>query len=492
MGAPGKLVLRLKNLLSIGAAAVAVSACGVGLSPLPSEQANVKVEVSSEQGSFLGQSSRFRVLAAGSVAKLWVLRGELSTYALGQIRRDEPSQALLDRRIPSLNWSEGDSARVVAPLEVLSGAISLVELGRGVLFQGTVNMSGEMLRRVWPTRGQTAGQMALFCRDASGPLPSLDGTEATLAPSGQALSVVPGLPLGLEASRCVRLRVQSNEQLEGSGVSVSPVALSGFAIEPTLFEPNAPAEWGPAEAPCAEGTLPLPAGCASVMDDRFTISIERASYVSVKLSTEERAFALGAGEQQSFLGLEPETPYSLSMAVLNPGGLERTAQLEITTTQALPRVVLNEIFANPKGPEPQQEWIELYNDGRAPADLAGFMLEDSAGTTALPSATLPPRGYALLVNESFDATNGADPLPDPLAQLLRVPHLGTNGLSNSGEMLKLRDAAGVLVSSFPANPAPISGISVCRKSPESEGSTAFAIHAAPGSSPGAANFAASP
>ncbi len=492
MGAPDQFVLRLKNLLSIGAAVVGISACGVGLSPLPSEQANVKVEVSSEQGLSLGQSSRFRVLAAGATAKLWVLRGELSTYALGQIRRDEPSQALLDRRIPSLNWSEGDSARVVAPLEALSGAISLVELGRGVLFQGTVDMSGQMLRRVWPTSGQSAGQVALFCRDAAGPLPSLDGTEATLAPSGQALSVVPGLPLGLEALRCVRLRVQSNEQLEGSGVSVSPVALSGFALEPTLFEPNAPAAWGPAEAPCAEGMLPLPAGCASVMDDRLAISVDRASYVSVKLGAEERAFALGAGEQQSFLGLEPETLYSLSIAVLNPAGLERTAQLDITTTRASPRVVLNEVFANPKGPEPQQEWIELYNDGRAPADLAGFVLEDSAGTTALPSAILPPGRYALLVNESFDARNGADPLPDPFAQLLRVPHLGTNGLSNSGEMLKLRDAAGVLVSSFPADPAPVSGISVCRKQPGSEGLTAYALHTAPGSSPGAENFTPSP
>jgi len=492
MGAPVQFVFRLKSLLGVAAVAVSSSACGVGLEPLPNEQANVKVEVSSEQGLFLGQSSRFRVLAAGSTANLWVLRGELSTYALGQIRRDEPSQALLDRRIPSLNWSEGDSARVVAPLESLSGAISVVELGRGVLFQGTVDMSGEMLRRVWPATGQTAGLAALFCRDGADPLPGFDGSEAALAPSGQALLVVPGLPLGLDASRCVSLLPQANAQLGGSGVGVSPFALSGFALEPTLFNTGEPPLWGPSEGPCAEGALALPAGCASVMDDRLAISVDRASYVAVKLGAEERAFALGAGEQQSFLGLEPETLYSLSIAVLSPGGLERTTQLDIKTTQAFPRVVLNEVLANPKGPEPQQEWIELYNDGRVPADLAGFVLEDSAGSTALPSAILPPGGYALLVNETFDATNGADALPNPLAQLLRVPHLGTKGLSNSGEMLKLRDAAGALVSSFPADPAPASGTSVCRKQPGSDGPSAHVLHAAPGSSPGAANLPASP
>ena len=35
----------------------------------------------------------------------------------------------------------------------------------------------------------------------------------------------------------------------------------------------------------------------------------------------------------------------------------------------MPHVVINEVLANPVGGEPAQEWVELYNDGRAPAVL---------------------------------------------------------------------------------------------------------------------------
>src|SRR5690606_40695464 len=39
--------------------------------------------------------------------------------------------------------------------------------------------------------------------------------------------------------------------------------------------------------------------------------------------------------------------------------------------------VLNEVLANPSGPEPQQEWVEILNAGNVAASLSGYRLKDS-------------------------------------------------------------------------------------------------------------------
>ena len=83
----------------------------------------------------------------------------------------------------------------------------------------------------------------------------------------------------------------------------------------------------------------------------------------------------------------------------------------------------------------------------------------------LPPVTLAPGAFALVVNATFSEQDGADPCPAPGTLILRVPHLGKNGLSNSGEPLALRDAGGALVSRFPAAPKPKTGLSVARRSP---------------------------
>ena len=79
-------------------------------------------------------------------------------------------------------------------------------------------------------------------------------------------------------------------------------------------------------------------------------------------------------------------------------------------------------------------------DGHAPADLEGYSLLDGGGTTPLPTATLLPGRFALIVNEAFMDSGGVDVPPAPGTLLLRVPHLGKNGLSNAGEPLTIERA----------------------------------------------------
>jgi len=128
-------------------------------------------------------------------------------------------------------------------------------------------------------------------------------------------------------------------------------------------------------------------------------------------------------------------------------------------------VVLNEVMANPAGSEPAQEWVELYNDGAEPQNLAGFTLDDSGGRTPVPDALLPPSAFALIVPDAYVGDDGVDPPPAPAAQLLRVRSLGQGGLSNEGERLTLRDAAGGIVSVFAAMKTK-NGVSVARAVPD--------------------------
>ena len=138
----------------------------------------------------------------------------------------------------------------------------------------------------------------------------------------------------------------------------------------------------------------------------------------------------------------------------------------LTTAPPMAHVIINEVLANPVGEEPQQEWVELYNDGLAPAHLLGWQLEDVGGEASLPDVTLPPGAFALVVNESFDPESEWDPMPPPNVPLLRVAELGNNGLANGGEPMRLRNAMGVIVSRFPDEPKPKPGQSVARIHPK--------------------------
>lgn len=113
-------------------------------------------------------------------------------------------------------------------------------------------------------------------------------------------------------------------------------------------------------------------------------------------------------------------------------------------------VIISEVLSNPAGPEPSQEFVELFNAGRDPVDLTGWRLDDGddrTGVALLPRATLAPGAFAVLVGSAYSAALVSDPAPEPDALLIRLDStVGGRGLSNRGESLALRDAEGRLVS----------------------------------------------
>jgi Lamin Tail Domain len=138
-------------------------------------------------------------------------------------------------------------------------------------------------------------------------------------------------------------------------------------------------------------------------------------------------------------GLPPTTSATVTVNATDlAGNTSVSSPFAFTTPVALPPIAITEVLANPAGPEPQQEYVELRNLGDADVPLAGLRLEDSKGGDDLPAETLAAGGYALVVTSTYDPDEGSDPAPRAGTLLVRVDsRLGADGLSNSGEVVQL-------------------------------------------------------
>ncbi len=119
-------------------------------------------------------------------------------------------------------------------------------------------------------------------------------------------------------------------------------------------------------------------------------------------------------------------------------------------------VVLNEIYPRPDGslPELSQEYIELYNNGSTPVDLAGWKISDMASTSEkfYTITSTPGPNTAISVG-------GSTVLP-PLGFLVFNLSDGTT-LNNSGDTVRLYDNNNVLQDAY-TYPAVPEGKSIVR------------------------------
>ncbi len=162
-------------------------------------------------------------------------------------------------------------------------------------------------------------------------------------------------------------------------------------------------------------------------------------------NTVERITEAGTGQTAFDLavplgGLAPATRAEIRLRVTDRAGNAIEASTgEIELPPATPPLVITEVLANPAGPEPGQEFVELRNVGGDELSLAGLRLEDSRGADVLPEAVLAAGAYALVIPSTFDPASPRDVAPR--AGTLMVPvdtRLGSDGLSNTGEVVRLR------------------------------------------------------
>jgi hypothetical protein len=162
-------------------------------------------------------------------------------------------------------------------------------------------------------------------------------------------------------------------------------------------------------------------------------------------------------------GLAAATEYAVHLDLDDDEGHATVGESQrVTTLSPLPTVVISEVMASPPGPAPRSdgEYVELWNTGKAPVDVAGLTLTGADGTArrvlgsppAEPVA-LAPGGRALAVGASFDASRY------PLSAGILVLRASTQrllgrGLSDaSPPPLILSSEAGVELSTFPGSTA---------------------------------------
>jgi hypothetical protein len=428
------------------------------------------------------------------LGRVALVHGQVREAHLRQIVQGELSGALSERIIPSLAWIEdgapGEVVVVVAPAAALTpGEIYAVASGAPPLaehLQVGMDSAPPLLERIWPpVDGGATVAMGVWCGNENLPAelgfgaegavrrpgaPSFDPEIVRLQPEGPRGELRRGAAddVGI---RCVRFEGAA-EQAIGEGPFVGPPALGlerGAPIasldpRPFALEAEPP---GPPATPCEASELPFGPGCASVLDDRILARSGGAPLLwAIAGEGLDLVIASGPGDPFLVSPLPPLHTIALDLVVVDAAGRSARSAFSAVTLAPMPHVVITEALANPLGPEPGQEWVELYNDGLIGADLGGYLLLDVGGETALPQATLPSGGYALVVNESFVEDDELDPPPAPGTLILRVAKLGKNGLANGGEPLRLKDEGGLVVSRTPATPAPGPGMSLSRISPQ--------------------------
>jgi hypothetical protein len=425
---------------------------------------------------------RSALRAGASAEAVALVVGEVGPRHIQQIAEGDPSDALSERIVPATVMPIDDDLLIVPHVALEPGERYDAVVGATeATFPIVVDPEGEVpFERLWPPAElPVAGASLFYCgsRDVA-----FEPEETSLLLDGPRGVWSPGTPRGA-GLHCLRFDPEASSM---SGFWFAPPVVAGYALAPgpvTIGEMSALVALS-----CDDHEVAFGPGCAAVEDDRFTLRAPDAPTLWVISGAGlDLGFATEAGASRVVKGLAPSSDVALTVEVLYASGVWSSADVVLSTAAPRPHFVLNEVYANPIGVEPDQEWIEIVNDGSVGGDLEGFIVEDIGGPTVLPSAFIGPGAMALVVNETFSVDGEYDTAPAAGAVVVRVEKLGKNGLSNSGEPLKLSSPDGAVISRFPPVPKPKPGASVARVTPEAPDGveSSFVLSTAP--TPGASN-----
>jgi len=429
-------------------------ACGSPLAPPSGSTASGVSFEPNADGSAVPSVVRVHVksssLTPGAVA---LFQGQLSSYYLGRIKSGALPDSLAARQVPIVSW-RANGELIVAPTRSLISDTYSLAASTGLVTEFRVAVPVPTLARLWPPAWSVAVPgPAIYCGDGSSPL-TLE--PVSFEPGGASVAAAAGADdSGSFTDRCMHFDARG--ALESGQIVVPQPTWAGWALDPAPFaapDVDAAAESDAAPAPavervCSESEVTLGFGCATSEDDRIIVRTPATALLWAVNTAHGSLLEVTNGNPFVVRGLTPESSEHLSGTVYDVAGAALAFDRDFTTSGARERPVLNEELANPLGPEPQSEWLEVVNDGTITLDLAHFSLRDGGGSAALPTAALAPGTYALLVRDDF-TLNSLDVPPPADARLIRLSALGTSGLSNSGEPLSLVDASGNTVSALPA------------------------------------------
>lgn len=252
-----------------------------------------------------------------------------------------------------------------------------------------------------------------------------------------------------------RLRV-SDEVVDRAGGAIGPfVATFTTGRETSSTLRPLPLECAPDESEVQLDDLPF--GCALADDDAVQVRAQLGAPVRAALFAGERVDRDVAPRGEVVLelaGLGPERDVHAELHLSALDGRTTTAPLRLRTQPPLATLTITEVRANPRGPEPRQEYVEVLNYGGSPVSLLDVAIADRPdriGDVIAHPIMLPAGARALLVADAFDPNHPDDPaVPEGVALVRLGSSVASGGLTNAGEALFLRDAEGRRLSHVPA------------------------------------------
>lgn len=499
---------------------------------LASDEVASSFSVSCLSGAPLEDASptpRLRLEGVGGLSPedLYLIEGTIGSTTQSRLRSGEVSPSLEGRRRPLSVWRE-EKGLVAAAAEVLEpGSYSLVARFAGTLAEMTVTEDApEVLRRLGSSAVSAGAELA-YCALSENLQTLHDSAESvqedeSAPPSSESgPSPIEGVAWGLDAdwlsSHCLRLQVR--KEWVHDGIFVPPLLGRGRLIDPApvpVFpdderQAEAAPEGGSASiqetrlgderaattegesAPLRDGeceTLWGAPACLEGVSLRWDAGDSDASEGVLSLRFEDELRVLRFVRERGIpVRLGPLPPAARvqvrGLALIGVAKEFERHAFELRTGAARAHFVLTEVMADPDGPEPESEWVEIFNAGTASGSLAGFWIADEGGATRLPDITLAAGDHGLIVRGDFLVDEQLLPAPDAVPVI--VSSLGENGLRNSGEAVELRGPDGFVHSAVPAG-SPGSGRSWARREPWAhDGISSFSMHGEPGASPGAPN-----
>jgi hypothetical protein len=414
---------------------------------------------------------RVRIAGGCDPDRVRFVAGEVGPGHLRQLADDDPSNALEERLLPATVWQDGDDVVVAPHARLVPGeeyAVAVPDRGVALELVATEEAEGGIaLRRVWPpVDTPVVSPRLVLCGDVE--LPAFD-REIALAPAGVTATLRRGATTTGAGRRCARIETAGAVPHDVPLLPPPSVEVDGAVVlhldpAPLQIVATVPADMG--SLGCDASEVPLGPGCARVLDDRAFLRTPAEPLLWAFSGEGLDLVALGdPGAPLTVHPLAPGASQVVDVAVVDAAGREVAVVAALVTRAPMPHVVLNEVLSDPVGPDTTGEWIELFNDGDVAASLLGLQIVDVGGVVDLPAAVLQPGAFAVVVDEGWAPDPALDVVPPEGTLILRVPQLGRSGLANAGELLRLVDAGGTVLSAVPATPSPGAGTSTARREP---------------------------
>jgi hypothetical protein len=108
-----------------------------------------------------------------------------------------------------------------------------------------------------------------------------------------------------------------------------------------------------------------------------------------------------------------------------------------------PTLLISEVLYDALGAEPDEEWIELYNNASMPIELTDWTISDNLSTDVISPTVTIPVGDCLVIAASEDFYISYPDFPGAIV-FVADGRIG-NGLGNAGDRLILKDDEGTVI-----------------------------------------------